>query len=132
LYYTTACCGTVTGILVLEVLGPGPKFLRENMVRLLTLCTRSGDLYAYVINVAYAKCIYLYWIPGKPEPHGSKAKQEVSVNPCLFNSSKSSLKCIRMTAAVYVNSVDLVSIHYARIYHGGRLHEEPQKSQNWP
>ena len=51
-------------------------------------CTRSADLYAYVINFAYAKCTYIYM--GKAELRGCKAKQEVSVNPCLLSSNKSS------------------------------------------
>ena len=37
------------------------------------------------------------------------------------------LKRIRAIAAMYLSSVDLPSIYYARIWHGGRLHGGPQK-----
>ena len=32
---------------------------------------------------------------------------------------------IRMIAAMYVSSVDLLSVHNARIWHGGQLDERP-------
>ena len=31
-------------------------------------------------------------------------------------------KQIKMIAAMYVSSADLISVHYARILHGGQLH----------
>ena len=45
------------------------------------------------------------------------------------------LKHIRIIAAMYVSSADLLSIHYARIQKGGRLQdlkiEHTQNCQNW-
>ena len=35
---------------------------------------------------------------------------------------------IRMITAMYVSSVDLLSVHNARIWHGGQLHKRPWRS----
>jgi len=35
---------------------------------------------------------------------------------------------IRMIAAMYVSSVDLLLVHNAKIWHGGQLHERPQRT----
>ena len=44
------------------------------------------------------------------------------------------LKHIKMVTSMYMSSADLLSVHYARILHGGQLHKGPQLNkncQNW-
>ena len=40
-------------------------------------------------------------------------------------------KRIRMITAMYVSSADLLSVHYAKIMNGARLHRGPQNCPNW-
>ena len=40
---------------VVKLCGSSPVSITGEMC--LTLCTRSADLYAYVINLAYVKCV---------------------------------------------------------------------------